>query len=97
MIPAEHCGQFIGAEISPARTRGALRAETKVPVIERTRVGDYWVLKRLLMRVQTTVPIPKIGSSFDIAVNFDDYAINQGLADSLFSAAGATRGPESSR
>jgi len=66
-------------------------------VIERARVGDYWVLKRLLMRIQTTVPIPKIGSSFDIAVNFDDYAINQGLADSLFTAPGATRGPESAQ
>jgi hypothetical protein len=66
-------------------------------VIERTRVGDYWVLKRMLMRVQTTVPIPKIGSSFDIAVSFDDYKINQGLSDSLFTAAGATRGQESSR
>jgi hypothetical protein len=53
-------------------------------VIERTRVGPYWVLGRVLMRITLTIPVPQIGRSFDLAVRFDDYAINTGLPDSLF-------------
>jgi hypothetical protein len=53
-------------------------------VIERTRVGPYWVLGRVLMRAEFTVPLPKIGRSVDFAMRFDDYALNSGLPDSLF-------------
>jgi hypothetical protein len=56
-------------------------------VIERTRVGPYWVLGRVLMRVEMTVAMPKFGRSFDFALSFDQYQINHGLADSLFVAA----------
>jgi len=60
-------------------------------VIERQRVDGYWVLKRVLMRAETSIPIPKLGRSFDIGLLFDDYAVNAGLADSLFEERGGAR------
>ena len=60
-------------------------------VIERTRVGEYWVMRRALMRAETTIPIPKFGKSFDFLIAFDNYAINTGLSDSLFVTTGAHR------
>jgi hypothetical protein len=53
-------------------------------VVERTRVGDLWMLSRVLMRVEMTFPIPRVGRSFDVGILFDDYHINTGLPDSLF-------------
>ena len=60
-------------------------------VIERQRVDGYWVLKRVLMRVETSVPIPTLGRSFDVGLLFDGYAVNAGLDDSLFEARGRAR------
>ena len=54
-------------------------------VIERQNVDGYWVLKRVLLRAETTIPLPRVGRSFDFSLRFDDYAINRGLPDSLFS------------
>jgi hypothetical protein len=56
-------------------------------VIERQEVDGYWVLKRLLMRATFTIPIPRFGRAFDIAVQFDDYRINQGIDDTVFTRA----------
>jgi hypothetical protein len=56
-------------------------------VIERVHTGPYWVLGRVLIRIEMTVPLPEIGRAVDIAMRFDDYAINTGLSDSLFVAA----------
>ncbi len=53
-------------------------------VIERTREGPHWVLNRVLLRAEATVPLPRLGRSFDLAMQFDEYAINSGLPDSLF-------------
>ena len=53
-------------------------------VIERQNVDGYWVLKRVLLRAETTIPLPQVGKSFDFSLRFDDYAINRGLPDSLF-------------
>jgi len=53
-------------------------------VIERQNVDGYWVLKRVLLRVELTIPLPEIGRSFDFSMRLDDYAINRGLPDSLF-------------
>jgi hypothetical protein len=53
-------------------------------VIERQNVDGYWVLKRVLLRAETTIPLPQVGRSFDFSLRFDDYAINRGLPDSLF-------------
>jgi hypothetical protein len=61
-------------------------------VIERANVGGYWVLSRVLMRAEAAVPLPKVGRSFDFTMRFDDYAINQGLPDSLFAGASARSG-----
>jgi hypothetical protein len=60
-------------------------------VIERQRVDGYWVLKRMLLRAETTIPLPKMGRAFDFAITFDGYAINKGLSDSLFTGPGSTR------
>jgi len=56
-------------------------------VIERQEVDGHWVLRRLLMRARFTVPVPRFGRAFDIAIQYDDYAINQDVPDSLFSKA----------
>lgn len=53
-------------------------------VIERTRVDSYWVLNRVMLRAELTFPVPKVGRSFDIGMAFDDYTVNTGLPDSLF-------------
>jgi hypothetical protein len=62
-------------------------------VVEREHVGDLWVLSRVLARVETTIPIPRFGRSFDFGLQFSQYAINTGLPDSLFvTAAPAKKG-----
>jgi hypothetical protein len=58
-------------------------------VIERERVGDFWVLSRILMRARFTFPVPRIGRLLDFSMQFDQYALNSGLPDSLFASAGA--------
>jgi hypothetical protein len=58
-------------------------------VIERGNVGGYWVLKRVLLRAEASVPLPKVGRSFDFTLRFDDYAINLGLPDTLFARPGS--------
>jgi hypothetical protein len=53
-------------------------------VVERQRVGDLWVLGRVLLRIETSLPLPTVGKEFDLSLLFDHYAMNTGLADSLF-------------
>lgn len=53
-------------------------------VIERTRAGEFWVLSRMLVRIEFTVPIPRFGKSFDFGMALTDYTINTGLPDTLF-------------
>ncbi len=53
-------------------------------VIERTRVGEFWVLSRILARMDMTIPVPGVGRAFDIGIQYSDYRINTGLPDSLF-------------
>jgi hypothetical protein len=57
-------------------------------VVERQRVNDHWVLRRVLLRALGTIPLPKLGNRFDVSILFDQYAINTGLTDSLFTAKG---------
>lgn len=61
-------------------------------VVERQRVDDSWVLKRVLMRAQATIPLPQLGRAFDFAILYDDYRINSGLDDSLFVTGTHSRG-----
>lgn len=56
-------------------------------VVERERVGAFWVLRRVLMRIEFTVPLPRVGRSFDVSVLFDKYALNRGIDDAFFKAA----------
>jgi hypothetical protein len=58
--------------------------DVKRVIIERQNVDGYWVLKRVLLRAEATIPLPQVGRSFDFSMRFDDYAINRGLPDSLF-------------
>jgi hypothetical protein len=58
--------------------------DVKRVVIERENVSGFWVLKRVLLRAEATIPLPQVGRSFDFSLRFDDYAINRGLPDSLF-------------
>lgn len=53
-------------------------------VVERTRVHGHWVLGRVLMRAELTLPMPAVGKSFDIAIQYRDYRINTGLDDAVF-------------
>ena len=57
-------------------------------VIERERVGDFWVLHRVLMRAHFTLPLPRIGRRMDLSLLFDQYALNSGLPDSVFTSRG---------
>lgn len=64
-------------------------------VVERQRIGDHWVLRRMLMRAETTIPIPGFGRAFDFSMTYDDFTVNTGLPDSLFAtvpAKGGARG-----
>ncbi|MGH7740841.1 MAG: hypothetical protein ACRENS_02335 [Candidatus Eiseniibacteriota bacterium] len=63
----------------PAMLKGVPRM-----VVERQRVGDLWMLSRVLLRVEMTFNIPRVGRFFDMAILFDDYHVNAGLPDSLF-------------
>jgi hypothetical protein len=60
-------------------------------VVERQRVDGYWVLKRVLLRGEFTLPLPVLGRTFDLSIQFDDYAINRGIDDAIFEAKGAAR------
>ena len=61
-------------------------------VVERTRAGDFWVMSRMLVRMELTIPVPKFGRSFDLALAFSNYTVNSGLPDSLFSRSGKRAG-----
>ncbi len=60
-------------------------------VVERQRVGELWALSRVLVRVETTLPIPRYGRHFDLAIDYTQFAINTGLPDSLFAGAGGRK------
>ena len=55
-------------------------------VVERQQVGGHWVLGRVLARIRLTIPFPQYGTSIDFAIQFTDYTLNTGLADSLFNS-----------
>ena len=57
-------------------------------VVERVQAGEFWVLSRALVRMELTVPMPRIGKTFDFGIAYSDYAINTGLPDSLFTQSG---------
>ena len=55
-------------------------------VVEREPAGGLWMLSRVLVRIETTIPIPRYGRSFDFALLFSDYRVNEGIPDSVFAA-----------
>ncbi len=57
-------------------------------VIERTRVDGQWVLKRMLLDIELTVPLPRVGRRIQLAMMFDDYAINHGIDPAVFEPRG---------
>ena len=58
--------------------------DIKHMVVERERAGEFWVLWRVLIRMELTIPIPKFGRAFDFAMAMSDYTLNSDLPDSLF-------------
>jgi hypothetical protein len=56
-------------------------------VVERQNADGHWVLSRVLLRGELTMPMPTVGQSFDLAIQYRDYQINSGLPDSLFKKA----------
>lgn len=53
--------------------------------IEKKRVDGYWVYDRIAGRVQLRrIPFAPIPRTIEIQVTFDDYAINQGIPDDVF-------------
>ena len=62
-------------------------------VIERTRAGEFWVLSRMLVRMEFTVPLPRFGRSCDFGMAFTDYTVNTGLPDSLFAPGSPATSP----
>jgi hypothetical protein len=58
--------------------------DIKHMVVERMRAGDVWVLSRVMIRMELTIPIPKFGRAFDFAMAMSDYTMNSDLPDSLF-------------
>jgi hypothetical protein len=62
--------------------------DIKHMVVERERAGEFWVLSRVLIRMELTIPIPKFGRAFDFAMAMSDYTLNSGLPDSLFAGQG---------
>jgi len=53
-------------------------------VMERQRVESHWVLRRVLLRIEMVADFPTVGREFDLSIHYDDYRLNQGIADSLF-------------
>jgi len=58
--------------------------DVKRMVVERTRADDLWVLSRVLVRLEGTLPLPVVGKVFDVSLRFDDYEINHGIEDAFF-------------
>lgn len=57
-------------------------------IVERERVGDFWMLHKVLLRAHFTIPLPQLGRRMDMSLLFDHYALNSGLADSVFTSTG---------
>lgn len=53
-------------------------------VIERASEDGHWLLKRVLLRAEATLPLPVVGRLFDISLRFDDYKVNRGIDDAFF-------------
>jgi hypothetical protein len=56
-------------------------------VVERQKIGEFWVLRRVLLRARFTFPMPRLGRRIDVGLQFDDFRLNSGLPDSLFAKA----------
>jgi hypothetical protein len=58
-------------------------------VVERQRVDEQWVLRRVLMDIDLTVPMPHVGRRIQFGMLFDDYAVNRGIDPAVFTRPGA--------
>jgi len=56
-------------------------------VVERQKIGEFWVLRRVLLRARFTFPVPRLGRRIDFGMQFDHFVLNSGLPDSLFAKA----------
>lgn len=78
--------QEVGFERSPVPI--LIKSLDKM-VVERRRTGGTWVLSRVMMKGELTVPMPKWGRTFEFAILYDDYQINPAIPDSVFTGRAA--------
>ena len=57
------------------------------------RVGELWVLSRVLVRIETTIPIPRYGTSFDFGLQFSRLRDQHRAAGFAVRRAGALAAP----
>lgn len=60
-------------------------------VVERERWDGHWVISRVLMHAEFTLPMPRLGRAFEIAMLFQDYRNNQGVDPAVFERKGSGR------
>jgi len=53
-------------------------------VVERAQEDGHWVLRRMLVRLEGTLPLPVVGKVFDVSLRFDEYENNHGIEDAFF-------------
>lgn len=78
--------QEVGFERSPVPI--LIKSLDKM-IVERRRTGGTWVLGRVMMKGELTIPMPKWGRTFEFAILYDDYQINPDLPDSVFTGRAA--------
>ena len=55
-------------------------------VIERKKYGEHWVMSRAMIRIASSIKLPKLGKGFDFSLHFDGYVMNAGIDDAIFRA-----------
>jgi hypothetical protein len=75
--------QELGFERSPVPL---LVKKMERMVVERERVDGHWVMTRVVMRAEFTVPVPRLGRLFEVSMMFRDYRVNRGVDPAVFSA-----------
>ncbi len=53
-------------------------------VIERKKYGEHWVMSRAMIRIASSIKLPKLGKGFDFSLRFDQYVMNAGIDDAIF-------------
>jgi hypothetical protein len=57
-------------------------------VVERERVDGHWVMTRVLMHAEFTLPMPSLGRVLEFSMLFHDYRVNRGIDPQVFETKG---------